>query len=756
MIIDKDKPGRSKDQWSFQSFFELIGEAVCLNEIVYDDRGKAVDYRIIDVNPEYEKIFGIKRLSVIGEKASGLYGAEEAPYLDVCARVAETGKSESFESYFSPTDRYHSFNVFSPDSGLFAMAFYDITEKKMAEKKLRASEERYRNLSNLTIEGILIHEKGVAIDVNESLLKMFDYSREEIIGRNVIEQCVPAEYHSMIERRIVEHIAEPFEISGRKKDGTLFPIEIEARNIKKKDQAFRVTTIRDITERKKAKRELKQFSQSVESSPDGLVMGDLKGRITYVNKAFAGMFGYSREELMGKEISSIYPDEQKPTLKKAIEGSWSGELVARRKNGELFPVLVSASRVTDDKGKTIAHVASHRDITELKKEEREKAEMQKRLFRSEKLETIGILAGGIAHDFNNILTPIIGYTDMVLSRLSSHDPITEDLEEILSGANRAKDLVRQILTFSQQMEMEKKPIRLQQVVEEALKLLRPIIPSTIEILKEINVNCPMVMADSSQIHEVIVNLCTNAYQAMADGGGQITFELKAFHSDDGDDSRSHPILQEGEYVRLTVSDTGPGMTEEIKDHIFEPFFTTKKSEKGSGLGLSVVHGIIQSNGGEITVSSEPGKGAAFHVYLPVTKEIAKPQRKQIDSFPRGHETILLIDDETSVLELLRKILNQLGYTVDARGSSVDALEAFCKQPDKYDLILTDLTMPKMTGLDLAEEIRKTHPEFPIVLLTGYGNTISENVLKKNVSTIIGKPIDIRNLAGTLRAVLDSS
>jgi signal transduction histidine kinase len=418
--------------------------------------------------------------------------------------------------------------------------------------------------------------------------------------------------------------------------------------------------------------------------------------------------------------------------------------------------LVSASRVTDDKGKTIAHVASHRDITELKKEEREKAEMQKRLFRSEKLETIGILAGGIAHDFNNILTPIIGYTDMVLSRLSSHDPITEDLEEILSGANRAKDLVRQILTFSQQMEMEKKPIRLQQVVEEALKLLRPIIPSTIEILKEIDVNCPMVMADSSQIHEVIVNLCTNAYQAMADGGGQITFELKAFHSDDGDDSRSHPILQEGEYVRLTVSDTGPGMTEEIKDHIFEPFFTTKKSEKGSGLGLSVVHGIIQSNGGEITVSSEPGKGAAFHVYLPVTKEIAKPQRKQIDSFPRGHETILLIDDETSVLELLRKILNQLGYTVDARGSSVDALEAFCKQPDKYDLILTDLTMPKMTGLDLAEEIRKTHPEFPIVLLTGYGNTISENVLKKNVSTIIGKPIDIRNLAGTLRAVLDSS
>ncbi len=473
-----------------------------------------------------------------------------------------------------------------------------------------------------------------------------------------------------------------------------------------------------------------------------------------VNQAMLDMFGYSRKEMSEitvGELSAGDPvstsNRAKELVNKAItDGSQVFEWKYLRKDGESFWAEVTLKSTELDGKLRILGVI--RDITERKKFERQ-------LIQSQKMEAIGTLAGGIAHDFNNILTPIHGYVEMAILKAHDTEKVTSNLTEVLKAVHRAKDLVLQILTFSRQEGQKTAPTNVGVIVKEAIKLLRSSIPSTIEIRQNIDQHCGSVMANPTHIHQVLMNLCTNAYHAMRETGGVLGVVLKPFEITASDES-PQVKLTPGMYIRLEVSDTGKGMDPETLSRIFEPYFTTKDKGEGTGLGLSIVHGIIKGLDGDISVYSEVGKGSTFMVYFPAMRAHINDYSNIIQTPPQGgDECILLVDDEETVLHVEEQILKSLGYRVEAFTSPHDALERFRKKPDTYDLVMSDMTMPIMTGDLLAREIIELRPDVPVILCTGFSEILKkEEAMAIGISDYMTKPLDIIKLALTLRNLLD--
>jgi signal transduction histidine kinase/ActR/RegA family two-component response regulator len=391
-------------------------------------------------------------------------------------------------------------------------------------------------------------------------------------------------------------------------------------------------------------------------------------------------------------------------------------------------------------------------------EERTKAlaDSEKQLQQMMKLQAIGTLAGGIAHDFNNILFPIVGYTELTMDDIPKDSQARQNLEEILKATNRAKELVQQILTFSRQDCQERKPLQVQYLIKEALKLLRATIPSSIEIECDIDNTCGPIRGNPTQIHQVIMNLCTNAYHAMQESGGKLEVSLKEIHIS-YEQSLDRVGMKIGKHIELMVKDSGQGMEPQVMERIFEPYYTTKEQGKGTGLGLSVIHGIIKNHGGDIAVSSQPGKGATFKVYLPIIDDIEEEiQTDEPLIAVNGKERILLIDDEEQIIDVEQQILERLGYKVTSKTDSEEALEEFAAQPDRFDLVITDMTMPKMTGDQLARRMMAIKPQIPVILCTGFNETISEEkALAMGINKFVMKPIVKDELASTIRTVLDN-
>jgi signal transduction histidine kinase/DNA-binding response OmpR family regulator len=395
------------------------------------------------------------------------------------------------------------------------------------------------------------------------------------------------------------------------------------------------------------------------------------------------------------------------------------------------------------------------NITEPKHAEEERKELQIQLQQSQKMEAIGTLAGGIAHDFNNILFPMVGFTEMALEDLPGDSPIRNNLNEILRGTKRAADLVKQILTFSRQVDRQLKPLKVQLVIKEVLKLIRSSLPSTIKIKQNVSNKCGFVMADATQIHQVAMNLMTNAYHAMQETGGELEVTLKEIEL--GVEDLKDQDMAPGPYVCLTIADTGIGMDKAVLDRIFDPYFTTKEKYKGTGLGLSVVLGIVKSYGGDIRVYSEPGKQTAFHVYLPVIKTHAETQEiDTITQIQKGTERILLVDDEDSIVKMEQQMLDRLGYHVTARTSSIEALEAFRSAPDNFDLVITDMTMPNMTGIQLSQKLLEIRSDISIIICTGFSEQIDEEKVKAmGIRGYTMKPVVKSELGKKIRDVLDN-
>ena len=385
------------------------------------------------------------------------------------------------------------------------------------------------------------------------------------------------------------------------------------------------------------------------------------------------------------------------------------------------------------------------------------ANYERQLQQVLKIQAIGTLAGGIAHDFNNILFPIVGYTELTMDEVSEDSVAHKNLEEILKAANRAKDLVKQILTFSRQSDQERKPVKVQNIIKEALKLLRASIPASIEIIHKIQDDCGPVMGDATQIHQVIMNLCTNAYQAMQDKGGKLEIILNEV--DIGYEETIDRIgMQPGKHLQLLVKDEGCGMDAAVMDRIFEPYYTTKEQGKGTGLGLSVIHGIVKNHRGDITVKSTPGKGTIFQVYLPLIEDLdVGADLEATAGVTRGEERILLVDDEEQIVAMERQMLENLGYQVTARTDSQEALKVFAEQPHNFDLVITDMTMPHMSGDQLAQKMLDIEPNIPVILCTGFNEVITEDkALAMGIQKFVMKPIVKNDLATTIRTVLDQN
>ena len=639
----------------------------------------------------------------------------------------------------------------------------DITERVWAEDALRESEHRFRAvLENVRLIAVILDPKGHIFFCNEALLQLTSWDSDEIIGKNWFEMFLPADQRSRIQQ-----IFEQAIVSGQLPVHAEYEIVTRAglrRTISwsntllrdNEGKVFGATSIgEDITERRRMESERNRLAAVIEQAAEAVIITDPAGFIEYANPAFERITGFTRLEIIGqtprilksgKQPDSLYEQLWQTLLNGKI---WNGHFINKCKDNRLVEFDVTISPVFDD-AKRIAHFVSvMRDVTQL-------MALENQVRQAQKMEAVGTMAGGIAHDFNNILAAIRGYADLLKLTLPKDSRALPNVEEIILAAKRARDLIKQILVFSRRTEPEQELIQLQKVIRETRQLLRSSTPLIVKMKENIDDSCGPVLADPTQMQQIIMNLCTNAFYAMRNSGGSLEIALKEITVTD-DLVKTTPGLGHGRYVQLTVSDTGEGMDKTTIERIFEPFFTTKPVGEGTGLGLSVVLGIVQRHKGTMTVYSEMGKGTRFMIYLPVATGDLSDKEQPVEQLPRGSARILLVDDEPKLVNMENDSLQYLGYAVTPFTDSREALEAFANKPDGFDLVLTDQMMPGLTGTELIAEIRKIRPGIPAILCSGYSDHLTEEeTLTMNINDFLAKPISISEMALALQRVLKTN
>jgi PAS domain S-box-containing protein len=656
----------------------------------------------------------------------------------------------------------------------------EISERKRAESALfesrqsykslyeesKAAEDIYRSLLSSTPDAVVIYDmEGRTQYVNRSFTQMFGWTLDDVAGKRLVFVPDSQRQKTMQIVKTIVHDGIPcsgFETARHTKDGRLLDVHISGARYHdvKGNPAGLFIMIRDITERKRTESDLRQSEEKYRTIIDNIEEGyyevDLAGNMVFCNEPLAETLGYKRSEFVGINSKEFVDQASAKKIYETFSQVYNtGRSVKmsgwelRRKDGAKRYIEASVSLVRDSDGNPSGFRGIVRDITDRKR-------LEDQLFQAQKMEAIITLAGGIAHDFNNILYAIIGYTELAIDDAAQHSMLHSNLQQVLGAANRAKELVNQILTFSRQKEQERRPIQITPIVGEIIRFLRATIPTTIEIYKKVPSDLGMVMADPTQIHQVIMNLCTNAAHAMREKGGVLNVEIDQVEID-SDYYARHLDIAPGTYQRLAVGDTGHGMPSEVIERIFEPYFTTKEPGEGSGLGLAVVHGIVKSHDGATTVYSEPGKGTTFNIFLPLIKRAVPIVSVDTQSPVTGTERILFVDDELTIVEIGKQMLERLGYRVETRTSSSEALDLFHAGPEKFDLVITDMTMPVMTGADLAKELMKIRENIPIIICTGFSELITEEQSKSmGIRALMTKPILRKRLAETVRDVLDES
>jgi PAS domain S-box-containing protein len=512
--------------------------------------------------------------------------------------------------------------------------------------------------------------------------------------------------------------------------------------------------IQDITERKRAEEQLHLQFSALSAAANAIVITNGQGRIEWVNPAFTRLTGYRADEAVGNYPRVLKSGQHAPGFYASMWATvlagnvWHGELVNRRKDGRLYDEEMTITPVRDGEGRIAHFVAIKQDISE-------RRQLESRLQQAQKMEAIGKLAGGIAHDFNNILAAIIGYTNLLQQDAADNVAAQSDIAEILKATERAKELVRQILTFSRQREQKRELIQLDTVVKEATKFLRASLPANLKIELNLAANTPAVLADPTQIYQVTMNLATNALHALEGRTGQLTINLESCEPDAAA-IKLHPELKPIPYTRLVIADTGHGMEAQTMARIFEPFFTTKPVGKGTGLGLAVVYGIMQSHEGVITVESRVGVGTTFTLYFPAKCLPGGSTKAPLSQIAPGRgQRILVVDDEPTLTSVLRRLLTRLNYQVTCTNSAPEALRLFCENPGAFDLVITDLTMPEMNGLELGRQLHQLRSDLPIVLASGYTAELdAEKLAAAGINGVLDKPISLETLAGSLGRALN--
>lgn len=532
-----------------------------------------------------------------------------------------------------------------------------------------------------------------------------------------------------------------------------------------KDEKGKVTklfgTAQDITERKQAEESLKKSNlllSSVIESPDNIIIFVLDTDYNYLNFNMAHVREmkrvYDADIEIGQHMLTYIPRED-DRLK--VEGSYKRVLQGKRfvkieeygQSNNRFWYELIFNPIHDTAHHVTGFTVFVTDVTK-------RRQLEEQLRQSQKMESIGTLTGGIAHDFNNILGIIVGNTELALIDVPEWNPVHSNLEEIKTASLRATKIVKQLLAFSRKTDQKMQPIEIVLVIKDALKFLRSTIPTTVDIQQDIQATDETILADPTQINQIMMNLCINASQAMEQTGGNITVNVEKVILDDNS-AKSYPDLRSGKHVKVTVSDTGPGIDPEIIDRIFDPYFTTKEVGKGSGMGLSVVLGIVKNHHGAIAVDSKPGKGTTFSILFPMTTEKPEIEKDTTEELLLGNEKVLFVDDENLIVKMVRKLLELLGYQVETQMNPVEALEQFQSKPDQFDLVITDMTMPQMTGVMLSEKIMEIRPDIPIIICTGHSALIDEERAKQlGIAAYVMKPIIMTEISKTIRKVLDEA
>ncbi len=645
----------------------------------------------------------------------------------------------------------------------------EIIERKRAEETLRKSEARFKKMIEKSpLPMVITDENHDILQFNEKFTELFGYTLEDVA---TAEEWWSAAYPDEAYR---ERVRQAWVDAAEEAERLKTDIAVQEWDITVKDGTVRscefymvplgdvsLIVMKDNTEKKLGERQLweskERFQKIFNSQLDAIFVLDNANPPIVVdcNSVAVDIFGYGLSELIGDTVNKLHVDDAHlktfqeilfPEIRKQGFLKDTGFFM-KRKSGEVFPTEHVVLEVNDDTGNRTGWISIVRDRTEHK-------QLETRLQQAQKMEAIGTLAGGIAHDFNNILSPLLGFTEMIQEDLPPESPLQENVTEVLQAGLRAKDLVKQILAFSRQSAAELKPVKLQSVLREPLKLLRSSIPRTIDIHTHIDPECGVVVADPTQVHQVVMNLATNAYHAMDKTGGALKISLA-----ETDVTAGNPRFSEllpGRYALLEVSDTGAGIEKEMLDRIFDPYFTTKPKDRGTGLGLSVVQGIVKRCGGDIRIESEPGRGTKVAVYLPLMKKaVPAAETEAPGPAPRGNEIILLVDDETAIIKMQQMMLERLGYRVISRSESMEALALFRENPDKIDLVITDMTMPNMTGVELAEEMRKIRADIPVIVCTGFSDRINEESSRRmGVQGYVTKPVIKSEIARAIRSVLD--
>jgi len=635
----------------------------------------------------------------------------------------------------------------------------EVIERKQAGEELLQSKDKLNRMFQFTDYMVCIADlnKGYFTKISPAFTKHLGWSEQEMLSKPILDFIHPDDVKKtadIIKKQMEKEVdVIQFENRYKTKKGDFRWFEWSANPVPKEGITY--SAAYDITERKEADEALRisneRFLTVLDSIDATIYVADMETyEILFMNKYMIDTFG---KNMTGEICWKAFRTESGP-----CPFCTNDQLIDENRNPTDVCVWHDKNPITDkwyinhDRAikwmdGRLVRLQIATDISDIKR-------MEEELLQAQKMEAIGTLAGGIAHDFNNILFPLVGYAEMLKEDLPAGHPFQENADTMLSSALRARDLVQQILTFSRKSELEIKPLKLQAVINEAIKLIRPSIPTTIEIHQNIDSDCGAVNGDPTKLHQIVMNLATNAYHAMEEEGGKLTIALDQVYIKQ--DSTENTGLLPGTYACLTVADNGIGIGKDVIDKIFDPYFTTKEQGKGTGLGLSVVHGIVKECNGDIRIHSEPGKGTDIHVYIPIIERRTLTRLETAGPIIGGTERILLVDDEEAVVRMEQRMLERLGYQMTLRTGSIEALEAFKANPEKFDLVITDLTMPNMTGIQLAREIKNIKADIPIIICTGFSEQLTDEKCRAvGINEHIMKPVIVKELAATIRNVLDT-
>ncbi|MFH2067329.1 MAG: PAS domain S-box protein [Pseudomonadota bacterium] len=730
-----------------------------LQDVYYES---GIDGTILEVSQSIEKLSQYTRKELIGTSLYDIYTdpKEREEFVKI---VLDKGRVNDYEIHLKDKDGSQRLcsistllmrdNQGKPLKLIGSMR--DISERKLFEEALRESEKKYQSLfNNAQVALFRTSIDGKLIEINKRYAEMAGYSNVEDCMADFNPRDAWADPQGRNELlKIIQKkgFVNDYETKIIRKDGIQIWILFSATVFP--EQGFLEGSIVEITDRKQAEKALiaerNMLDTVTQNAGVGLAIISEDYRTIWANQVLTDIFGDVKDKLCyltynnQENICSGCGVREVFTNKKDLV---TYEQVGEDINGKTIWSQIIATPIMDEKGNITSALEVVIPITERKK-------LEEQLRQSHKMESIGKLTGGIAHDFNNILGIIIGNAEIALDDIPEWSPVHLNLEEIKSAGLKASGIVKQLLSFSRKTAQELKPTVIRAVVEDTLNLLRSTIPATIEIRKNISAVDETILADPIQINQIIMNLCINASQEMEQTGGILEVTVENLTLDE-ETVINYKDMITGEYIKIDIIDTGPGIDPRIIDKIFDPYFTTKEIGKGTGMGLAVVQGIVKSHSGSITVDSKLGRGTAFSMLFPKITEKPEIEIKSKDELPCGTETILLVDDEKSIVGMTKQMLERLGYKVEAKTSPKETLELFCSKPDRFDLVITDMMMPQITGIKLSEQLMDIRSDIPVIICTGHSPLIDEEKAKeKGIAAYVMKPVMKHEIAKTIRKVL---